>query len=477
MGTIADYVDKSVSDARILVEVDLSALNVQWINIGAGIWEVNFDNTYSFVDSSLLDPFSAQVFADVGSVIVDGEFLQKVNTLALVTETQQSFYYDLSSKTLYIRIINYDDPYTHDIRIGNVYGYSINEFTPVLAEKTYEGRLVEGPTITKSRDPLFFGKLSFNETSVSFRNADGSLDLMADSADVYGNEARVKFGYVDVPYTDYITLYTGYVNTIRVGEDNVSISFADKRRQLTKAINFSASAENALDCIKRILVDNYPIDYSETYFDTTAWNSATLIAPDITIAMETDQSMAINEIIEKICGSCFGFFEVLSDGRYSFHFIDTSATAETTIYAIDILNTIEVLYDPTEVLSSIRVNYAYVLDTTAEEDHSILLNTDYETDVYLKYKTYSEQEFDTWLPDATAAETLSDAIMAYISEVHGSVTVEVPMKYYELSIGETVNVELKRGTTIDMLGTKKAEVISISYNLDIPSMSIGLRFV
>src|SRR3990167_1530185 len=170
--TFAQYAARSVADARVLVELDLGIINLQWVNNGAGLWCVNTDGLYSWVDSTLLGGFTDQGFAAIGSVRVDGgEQTDAGSMLTLVTATE-TFWYD-DSGTLWVHLINNDAPSMHTIAIGVVYGYSFDDFTPVGASQAYEGRLLGAPAIAKRRDPLYFGKLAFGGGSITLANGDG----------------------------------------------------------------------------------------------------------------------------------------------------------------------------------------------------------------------------------------------------------------------------------------------------------------
>jgi len=129
--TLSSYSVLSVSKPRVLVQLDLSKLNLQWVNCGAGICYTNFDGLYPEVDSTLLDGFTAQTFGEIGSVYVDGIFQTKKTTLASLTDATESYYFDRTNEELYVCIKNYDEPFIHDIHLGVIYGYSADEFTPI----------------------------------------------------------------------------------------------------------------------------------------------------------------------------------------------------------------------------------------------------------------------------------------------------------------------------------------------------------
>ena len=182
--SFATDVEKSTSKARILVELDIGQLNVEWVNNGAGIWAVDTDNVYAWVDTTLLEEgFSAQEFGPIGSVTVSGIKLTRATSLAAMNIPNE-FYYDTADNKLWVIFPDYDEPSLHTIFIGVIYGYSFNEFTPVGTTALYEGRLQSVPQISIARDPFFFGKIAFGGGSISLINQDGELDTFARDSDI-----------------------------------------------------------------------------------------------------------------------------------------------------------------------------------------------------------------------------------------------------------------------------------------------------
>lgn len=473
--TFQQNIEKSVSSPITLIELDINSINLQWINIGSGIWKVSFDNIYPEVDSTLLDGFTIQYFTNIGSVQCDNDILTKVSTLLEVTNNYQSFYFDDANNTLYITITNYDSPYCHNIFIGQVYGFCKKEFIPINSSLIYEGRLTKIPELGISRDPLFFGKIAFDSISLDIINSDGQLDTFADSLNIYGNSARILFGYEDLDYQDYNLLYTGFIENIKITEDLVSINLVDKRKQLTKKVYYACTNKNALDAIVEVITTSYQkISYNNLFFNTIEWEEAKLLAPAITITPEADSTEEVITIIENICKSIYGLFLSEEDSRFSFKFINTSALPTIVIPREDILlDSLEINYDPTEVISSIKVGYNKN-DLAGTIDY--YTDTSYEYSVYNKYKTYKEETFDTYLPSLSDAQDFATTIMDYVKDVHGSLKIIVPMKYYSVEFSGVLDCEINRINST-MLGYKKCEVLSKKYDLENNYIVLELRII
>ena len=180
---------------------------------------------------------------------------------------------------------------------------------------------------------------------------------------------------------------------------------------------------------------------------------------------------AVINVIEGIALSVFGFFRVNADGLFTFRVVDEADTIETLIEQFDILNEHSITYDPTQVVSSVRVGYNrdWALDS-----YDYFTDDTREASVFNVYKTYNEREFLTYLPGATAATALGTRILDYVDTVRGVETIVVPLENYAVQLGDQVGVVIQRGDQ-PMLGEYKAEVVGVEYTLDAPLMRLTLR--
>jgi hypothetical protein len=474
--TLTQYNEKSVSDRRILFEIDQTQLNTQWINAGAGVWYVNFDNLYPEVETDLIPAwFTVQTVSNVGSVQVNGVPLTITNTLLDCSNNEGTFFYDGTNKELYIHLIGGSDPILGEniVNIGVVYGYSFHSFTPVGINVHYEGRLLSIPQINKSRDPMYWGKIQFEGGSVSLNNADGFFDLFGEDNNIYGNETRVKFGYRDLDIADYATVFVGYADKFDISTTQMSLSFKDKRKQLSKAVTYACTDKNALEAIEELLLTNYGIAYNQVYYDVDQWEAMKLLAYNVTLNYTKETEVI--KIIEEICASIFGLFIVLVDGRYSFKITSPfdASNADLSIPNDDILNDFSLSYDPSQVISSTKIGYNRDW-TTSGSAYTFLTDTSQEADVFQLYKTYSQKEFLTALPDVIDAQNYSDRILEYAGLVRAESSIEVPIKYWILDIGDFIDIELNRSAT-DWLNYRKCEILSKEFQLDRGTIVFGIK--
>lgn len=467
--TFTERTSKSVNNSRILFSLDITQTNTQWTNHGAGVWVVNANNLYPWIDDTLLTGFSAQIFPDVGSVLVDGIQLAEATTLLECSDSHGTFYWDGSN--IYIHIIGGDSPYTHVMSVGIVFGYSRLGFTPVDSKVFYPGRLISVPSISQSRDPLYWGKLQYEGGSVQLNNGDGYFDLLGEDYNVYGNQARIEMGFEDMTLADYERLFTGFVESIDIDETGATLSFKDKRKQLTKLIIYTCTDKNAVEAIQEILLDEYAIPYNGVYYNTAKWEEAIPKALNVTINMQTAESAI--KVIEGICQSTFGVFLIDNLGRYSFKIIRPADPATFEIPEYDILNYPRATYNPSEVITSTQIGYARDWTTTGSA-YTYLTDTSQETDIYEKYKIYNQKTFDTYLPDLTAAQSYSDVILDYAGTVRPTLDIEVPIKYYNIEIGDFAEVEINRAAAT-WFGSRKCEVLSKTWNLDRNTITLKVK--
>lgn len=468
--TFIERASKSINNLRVLFDLDITQLQSLWVNAGAGVWYVNANGLYPEVDSSLLTGLSVvQTLPAVGSVLVDSTQLVQASSLLECSNNIESFYWD--GVNLYISCPAWDSPYLHTINIGIVSGYSREGFTPVNGNAYYASRLIGIPSINKARDPLFWGKIQYEGGSVDLNNADGYLDELGETYNVYGNQARVSIGFADMPIEDYELLFTGFVETLKIDERNLSITFKDKRKQLTKKIIYTCSALNALDAIEEILFDNYAIPYNGLYYDLVEWEAAKLRAFNVTINMQTAESAI--EVIQGICESTFGNFITKPDGKYTFKIIQAGDPATFIIPSYDIINYPTATYDPSEVISSTKIGYARDW-TTSQSAYTYLNDTSREDEIYQRYKTYNERTFNTYLPNLSDAQDFSDAILAYAGTIRPTIDIEVPIKYWNVEVGDFVEATINRDN-VRWFGDRKCEVIRKSFNLDRGTLTLTIK--
>lgn len=366
-----------------------------------------------------------------------------------------------------------------DLSAGTV-GYCDKDFTPIGSPRFYEGRLTSIFDIGRSRDALTWGKIEYSGGTVTLNNSDGHFDSLTTSnwfVGYYGKVCRMKIGYEELDYDDYKIIWSGYVETIELSVNTLSLNLMETRKKLADAdITCRWTNKNAMDALKEIIQTAYPGDiYNDTYFDTTAWELAS--AQNCLISLQALEPKKSSEVIDNICTSIFGLFFMTPDNRYSFRIVNPDATALTTISSGDVISEPPAIqYDPTNIVSSVIINCEISYD--ADLDVYVKQCEDKTREAYVSstYSIINKKTILTYLPSTDAAlQKFATQYLDYCCDVHGTFSIDVPMKYYTLEVGDTVNVELKRNGGVDYAGTQKCEILSKMYKLDFPMITLGMR--
>lgn len=233
----------------ILAEIDIGFDQDFWTNWRAGVWFVNFDVTYPNVPDSFLSGVEARTITIIGSVTVDGAILTAVDSAADVQTNESSFYYDITTRDLYIHIEDHNEPSLHRITVGEAYAMC-NHASPlnnwgVYNDFSYQPRLISVPIIAKQRDPVFFGKIAFRGGTISIDNSDGEFDTFAEDRDIFGAAVRLLVGFDDLPYDDYRRMFSGFIENIAVTQALIRLEIQDDRKRLSKSIPENVFSQSA----------------------------------------------------------------------------------------------------------------------------------------------------------------------------------------------------------------------------------------
>ena len=426
----------------------------------------------NFTAEYFLTGFTAQGFRPIGSVKVDGASLQLGTSTADLADTPRAWYYDGANAMVYYTMPNFDEPSLHTVQLGEVYAYARGAFRPIGGPVPVEGRLVNTPAPSESRDPLFFGRFRYPAISVQLANGDGELDTWGRDIDIYGNDCRVLIGAEDLSYSEYLKVFTGFMQSVTVSEETISISVSDKRKQLTKPLTYATTNTNALTAIEEILAEAYGYTVDSTFYDLDAWNTAKALVANVTL--DYQEPAAAIDVIEYIASSVFGLFRVDADNLFSFKITDWAATPVARIPSTDILNAHSISYNPTEVVSSVRVGYDRDWATSGNQ-YTYYTDDSREETVFNTYKTYQERTFDTGLIDEAAAIAFATQVLDYVDTVRGTETITIPIANYGTELADLLWVESDRGTQ-PMLGMQSAEVLGLSFPGG-PLMDLTIRTI
>jgi len=361
---------------------------------------------------------------------------------------------------------------------GEVKGYTRKDFTPIGSAILYEGRLVSLFSIGRSRDPLTWGKLNYSSGSITLNNADGHFDSVARNdwfIGYYGSKVSIKFGYEELNVSNYITLWTGYISKMTLSPDQISIDVSESKKKLDEIdIQYSWVNINAMTVIQEAIILAYPsVTYDSTYFDTTTWS--TISSLNILVSVDMAETKKALAVIEDVCSSIFGVFYMTAEDKYTMKLINPAATAVTTIVNSNILNVPDIDFDPSDVISSVRVYCDIDENLNTGRFSSIVEDITRVDYVSSTYGFLNSKEFITYLPGTTAAAAFAITFLDYSCDVHGTFSITTTMNYYTLEVGDTVNVELKRVNNVDYLNIIKCEILGKMYMLDAGKLKFDMR--
>ena len=231
MGTKLDPHTRKIT----LIEIDLQQRQVVWFNWSAYVWYVDLDAIYDLIDPAFLAGVSPQPGAVVGSVKENGSALSSVASVALVISTNSSFFFDPSTRRIYIHLNGGSEPSLRNVNLGLTAGNSNQAvaFNGVY----YEPRIKSLPALSKSKDPLSFGRISMGSNAIAIDNTDGQYDMIGENQSaLFGSEVRILQGFDSDPYASFVRLATRMVENARVSRDSVEFDCVDKRKGLTVSV-------------------------------------------------------------------------------------------------------------------------------------------------------------------------------------------------------------------------------------------------
>lgn len=89
----------------------------KWVNAGAGIYKVNFNNDYPEFVEVMDHIHTREDFKNVFGVICNNVAMTKVDSLIEVGNYSMQYFYDLDSRTLYITCPGFDAPELFDLEL------------------------------------------------------------------------------------------------------------------------------------------------------------------------------------------------------------------------------------------------------------------------------------------------------------------------------------------------------------------------
>ncbi len=179
---------------------------------------------------------------DIGSVKVNGIDYTHVTTFADLRTQSESYYYDIVTTKLYIHFLDWHQPFgvwaLAFILVGQTTGFcnQVDSVNGAYFNGVYfEPRIKSVPSISKSKDPLFFGVLKFQGGQVTLENSDGYFDKFAD-LNIVRQPARLQLGFDTLDYDEYWQGPAFYIESYTRTISEYVLKLQDVRKSLSTPI-------------------------------------------------------------------------------------------------------------------------------------------------------------------------------------------------------------------------------------------------
>lgn len=169
-----------------------------------------------------------------------------------------------------------------------------------------------------------------------------------------------------------------------------------------------SSVQNGLDTIADALENYEGVTFNSSNYDLSEWNQEKNNVSNIGIWIGKGNLLTVIDIIEQICTDNQGIFDVLADSRFTFRTFQADRIPTHEIFEDELINDPSVVYDSEEYLSSVKVEYS---EDLKEKEPLLFTNSDFESEVFARYRQHKERTFETRLTNEADATILTDRVM------------------------------------------------------------------
>jgi hypothetical protein len=217
------------------------------MNYEAGIWSWVINQTISsFVDDNGNYCYY-EYTEDTPFIIIDVTVTDtrentnisysQVYTLSECRAADSSWYYDTSTTRLFIHFEDFETPAYKEISFGAATGFTYNTLTDgyYFNDFYYEPRINSIGTIRRSIDPLFYGRLKYQDMKIGFINTEGFFDDWR-SRNLFGQKTILRIGNDGDDYEDYDIIHQGFIEDDTRTFRDFEINIQDPRQGLTQPV-------------------------------------------------------------------------------------------------------------------------------------------------------------------------------------------------------------------------------------------------
>jgi hypothetical protein len=148
-----------------------------------------------------------------------------------------SWYYDTDTTRIYIHFEDFEPPIGKTIYFGAATGFTYNTLTDgyYFNDFYYEPRINSIGTIRRSIDPLFYGRLKYQDMKIGFINTEGFFDDWR-SRNLFGQKTILRIGNDGDDYEDYDIIHQGFIEDDTRTFRDFEINIQDPRQGLTQPV-------------------------------------------------------------------------------------------------------------------------------------------------------------------------------------------------------------------------------------------------
>lgn len=235
--------NKKSSKKIVLLEMDIP-IDVTWVNYGPGRWVAiitpgSQDVIDDFGNVGFYGDRNAE-YKNIQSVNVGGEQYSEIASFATWETATKGWFYDTATAKLYLVIADWNPPEVFlVVAPGAAIGFSFLCSPNAYYENIYYAPdLLNVPSITKKKDPLYYGILQYNTPSFTINNIHGKYDHYS-QLNLYNQPYRVFFTFEELGddiYTQAKLVYAGKVKEFRHDFTTFTMVGKDAREDLSRQL-------------------------------------------------------------------------------------------------------------------------------------------------------------------------------------------------------------------------------------------------
>jgi hypothetical protein len=230
--------------------------------------------------------------------------------------------------------------------------------------------------------------------------------------------------------------------------------------------------ENGLDVLKDVLANDLSIAYTSANYNTTEWDYETNNNA-LDVGYFIDDDIAVSTLIERICISLNGIFEVQDDGLFTFRIYDSDRVPVLEIEDDEWLGEPNIDIDATQYLSQVTVRY----DRNVNQNYyRRVVYDDEEAAILAKFQVSKSRTIETGLTSEADATIKAQRIMEIAGDITPIVSWKTKTQNITLNIMDFIYASVNRITS-EVVPRSKWEVIGIRKGTVDAEVQLTLRQV